>query len=313
MNLNLLSKASSVLVNTAAKQGLFLRAKSPTILLFGGIIGVGTGAYLMHRAGMKYEHIIQSYNLQLDKVHKVKDLVESGQLNPEGGYTEDDYNRDIFMIYYKRTFELVKIYFPAIAATAIGVACFIGSNRILDTRLAGMAAAYQALEKGFDYYRSNVIQKYGQDEDYKLKHGVTEETVTETVVDEETGKKKKVKAVKQHYNPLGVSQYARFFDEYSPRWGKTAQYNYAFLWTMQNAANDELRRKGTLFLNEVYDMLGIPRSKAGCVVGWAYDTNGDAYVDFDILNPRNADFVNGYERSVLLDFNVQGPIWNELQ
>ena len=75
-----------------------------------------------------------------------------------------------------------------------------------------------------------------------------------------------------------------------------------------------LRRKGHLYLNEVYDMLGIPRTKAGQIVGWIYDEEhpvGDNYVDFGIYDsnkPRVRDFVNGYERTVLLDFNVDGNI-----
>ena len=87
-----------------------------------------------------------------------------------------------------------------------------------------------------------------------------------------------------------------------------------FLRRQQDYANEKLRSKGHLFLNEVYDMLGIHRTKAGNVVGWIYDEKnpvGDNYVDFgiyDIHKEQNRDFVNGIERSILLDFNVDGPI-----
>ena len=69
-----------------------------------------------------------------------------------------------------------------------------------------------------------------------------------------------------------------------------------------------------MFLNDVYDALGIPRSKAGQVVGWIYDEknpNGDNFVDFgiyDLYKEGSRDFVNGYERTIWLDFNVDGPI-----
>ena len=62
-------------------------------------------------------------------------------------------------------------------------------------------------------------------------------------------------------------------------------------------------------------MLGIPKTKAGHVVGWIYDEKnpvGDNYVDFgiyDLYNERSRAFVNGYERTILLDFNVDGNIW----
>lgn len=73
-----------------------------------------------------------------------------------------------------------------------------------------------------------------------------------------------------------------------------------------------------MFLNDVYDMLGIPRTKAGQIVGWFYDPKnpnhkGDDYVDFglyDLYKEKTRDFVNGYEEVILLDFNVDGPIIN---
>lgn len=108
-----------------------------------------------------------------------------------------------------------------------------------------------------------------------------------------------------------ASYYARFFDEGCTGWTKDSEFNLIFLKQQQNYANELLRKKGHLFLNEVYDMLGIPRTKAGQMVGWIYNEKnpiGDNFVDFGINNARNKDFVNGYERIILLDFNVDGEI-----
>ena len=90
--------------------------------------------------------------------------------------------------------------------------------------------------------------------------------------------------------------------------------NRFFLLRQQDQANERLKARGYLFLNDVYEMLGIPKTKAGQIVGWVYDTNmpnGDNYVDFGIFNAYSEqarDFVNGYERTILLDFNVDGNI-----
>ena len=86
----------------------------------------------------------------------------------------------------------------------------------------------------------------------------------------------------------------------------------------ENYANDLLKTRGHLFLNEVYDMLGIPRTQAGQIVGWVYDEKnpvGDNFVDFGILDlydEKKREFVNGYERTILLDFNVDGEIFKIL-
>lgn len=110
-----------------------------------------------------------------------------------------------------------------------------------------------------------------------------------------------------------VSQYARFFDESCPGYNKDTELNLLFLKSQQAYANSLLKSRGHVFLNEVYDMLGFPRSKAGAVVGWIYKSEnptGDNYIDFGIFdgNDQSRSFVNGYERTILLDFNVDGNI-----
>ena len=110
-----------------------------------------------------------------------------------------------------------------------------------------------------------------------------------------------------------LSPYARFFDESSTQWSHNPEYNLMFLNAQQNYANDKLHAVGHLFLNEVYEMLGLPHTKAGSVVGWVMNKGGDNCVDFgiyDLHNQIKRAFVNGFEPSILLDFNVDGVIYD---
>ena len=140
----------------------------------------------------------------------------------------------------------------------------------------------------------------------------------EIVKDEKTGKEKVEKKTINIADPNEFSDYARFFDDGCTGWTKDPEYNLMFLKDQQRYANDLLKSKGYLFLNDVYDMLGIPRSKAGQCVGWIYDEKypvGDNFVDFgiyDINNEKARDFVNGCERTILLAFNVDGDILDML-
>lgn len=113
-----------------------------------------------------------------------------------------------------------------------------------------------------------------------------------------------------------ISPYARWFDRDCDNHRiRDSVYNLYFLRCQQNYANDKLRSRGYLFLNEVYDMIGIPRTRVGQVVGWVYDERnpvGDNFVDFGIYEDWNAAFVNGYTDRVLLDFNVDGNILDAL-
>lgn len=108
-----------------------------------------------------------------------------------------------------------------------------------------------------------------------------------------------------------VSCYAVWFDENCLGWSKHAELNKMFLLQQQNYMNEKLKAVGHVFLNEVYDCLGIPRTAVGQCVGWVYNVEnpvGDNFVDFDLYAERNANFINGYDRGLLLDFNVDGDI-----
>ena len=112
-----------------------------------------------------------------------------------------------------------------------------------------------------------------------------------------------------------VSPYARWFNEKCEAWTKNLESNKFYLLNRQTYANEMLKARGYLFLNDIYGILGIPRTKAGQVVGWVYDPNnpvGDNFVDFGLYATRNEDFINGYENSILLDFNVDGMILDRI-
>lgn len=114
------------------------------------------------------------------------------------------------------------------------------------------------------------------------------------------------------------SQYARVFDDGCTGWTRDAEYNLLFLRQQQTYANDLLKARGHVFLNEVYELLGIPKSKEGQIVGWVYEENnpiGDNHIDFGIYDCSTVaqrNFINGFERSVLLDFNVDGCILDRI-
>lgn len=127
---------------------------------------------------------------------------------------------------------------------------------------------------------------------------------------------KKLLVGTKEYHETYVSDYARFFDASCPDWSNDPECDLSYLKQQERYCNDLLQKKGYLFLNDVYDILGFPRTKIGQVVGWIYDEknpNGDNYVSFNIYNiPSNEDFINGYERTCLLDFNVDGEILSKI-
>ena len=302
------------IVNSATKTfhrvGFQIKKHSPEILLVTGITGVVTSAVMACKATTKVDAIIEESKKSIDMIHEG---MEAGNIC-DVEYTEEDGKKDLAIVYIQTGVKFAKLYGPSVLLGLTSIGCILASNNIIHKRNVALSAAYTAIDRSFKGYRSRVIERFGESMDRELRYNIKTQEVKETVVDEETGKKKTVKSTVSVVDPNTYSDYARFFDEYCAGWTKDAEYNLMFLRQQQNYANELLKSRGHLFLNEVYDMLGIDRTKAGNIVGWVYDEKhpvGDNFVDFGIYvldNEKARDFVNGRERSILLDFNVDGDI-----
>lgn len=294
----------------AAGQVLTVRKNSPTILFGVGLASMVGSTVMACRATLKLEEVLNDIESDKKKAELAKEMVDNGEVDTNVTYTQDEMNRDLTIISVRGVGKIVKLYAPSIILGGVGVVCLTRSHQILQQRNAALAAAYVAIERAFSTYRERVIEKYGEDEDRELYHGG--EMVD--IIDGDTGK-----VVSTLVAELGEpSGYARWFDEENPNWNKPPydDNNWLFLRTQQNWANDFLHARGHLFLNEVYSMLGLSHTTAGAAVGWLYDRdnkNGDNYIDFGCWDQKDGtrplDFHNGREDAILLDFNVDGPIW----
>lgn len=293
---------------TAHKIGFQLKKHSPEILAVAGTVGVVASTVMACKATTKLHDILEDSKNQVNQVHEV---LENKSI-PAEKYSEEDGKKDIAVIYTQTTLKVVKLYAPAVILGALSLTSILTSNKILRKRNVALAAAYTAVDKGFKEYRANVIERFGKDLDRELRFNVKAKEIEETVANE-NGEEETVKKVVNEAT-IGKSEYARFYDDGCKGWEKDPEYNLMFLRHVQDYLNDLLRSRGHVFLNEAYDQLGIPRTKAGAVVGWVYnekDPVGDNYIDFGIYDPKDEkarDFVNGYERVILLDFNVDGYI-----
>ncbi len=292
------------------KAGFQLKKHSPEILIVAGVAGAVTSAVMACKATTKLNDILEESKEQVDKIHEA---IEHPENLPEE-YTEEDGKKDLTIVYTQTAVKLLKLYGPSIVLGGLSITAILTSNNIMRKRNIAIAAAYTAVDKSFKDYRGRVVERFGKDLDRELRYNIKKEEVEETIVDEKTGKEKTIKKTIDVANE--VSEFAKFFDDGCTGWTKDPELNLAFLLKQQAFANDKLKANGYLYLNEVYDMLGIPRTKAGQIVGWIYDEKnpiGDNYVDFGIFDSnkvKNRDFVNGYERTILLDFNVDGNILN---
>lgn len=314
----IVNKASVIFSKTKFK----LQKHSPEILVVAGVIGTVVGAIMACKATTKVNSILESASSDIDAIH---DCMENKSLTED--YSEEEGKKELMAVYAQTAVKFVKLYAPSVLIGALSITSILASNNMLRKRNVALAAAYATIDEGFKKYRNRVIERFGEQVDRELKYNLKVKKFKEKEVDPETGKEKKVEKTAFVVNPSDISDYARFFEKYTvdedgnsivnPHWDENNEYNLMFLKAQESYANDLLRAKKRLFLNEVYEMLGLPRTKAGQIVGWVYDPDNpkaDSYVDFGIYsdNLSYSDYVNGFDPAILLDFNVDGNIWEKM-
>ena len=298
-----------IITKAATKVAMKARKNSPEILLVVGVAGIVLATVKACQASRKVDDIL---DLHTEALEGVKSTDENVEVEPK------EQRKAVALVYGHTALEMVRLYGPSVALGGASLLLIFKSHDILRKRNLALAAAYKAVDEAFKQYRKRVVEELGEVKDRHFRFGTNEESITVGEIGEDgKTKKKKVKeeVIDKDGNPLNrYSQYARFFDESCRAWEKNSEYNLKFLRITQSDFNDKLNARGHVFLNEVYDALGIPRTQAGAVVGWTKD-GGDGYIDFgiyDIWDSSKRDFVNGYEKVILLDFNVDGVIWDKI-
>lgn len=296
------------------------RKHSPEILAITGTIGVIVSGVMACKATTKVSSIVEETKDRVNEVH------EALNTYPEDTYSKEDSKKDLAIIYANTGVQFIKLYGPSVILGTLSLTGMLASNKILRKRNVALAAAYTTLDKGFKEYRSRVAERFGDAVENEILHNLKVTDVKQVVTDE-NGKEKKVTVSIPVSDGTTYSPYSRVFDEINPYWEKDAEMNRFFIERVQRMWNDTLiaRQGKPVFLNEVYESLGFEKTKAGQIVGWVYDPNNpdtDSYISFgitDIYTCNNKDaerkvaFINGYERSIMIDFNVDGNVWENMK
>jgi hypothetical protein len=281
---------------------LITKKQSPHIFFGLGLAGSVTSTVLACRATLNLHDTLEEIELDVRNIKKLRaeHLSRADESIEMEHYSPEQLNKDATYVYAKAVYKIGKLYGPAVGVGIVSVSLLTGAHVSLSRRNTALMAAYATVMKAYDDYRERIIQELGAERELDIRHAKIASNVTPD------GEEVKVN------DPNSWSPYARFFDEGSAHWEKNAEFNRLFVQCQQNYANELLRARGHVFLNEVYDSLGIDRSKAGAVVGWVISKTGDNFIDFGMYEAVNSQFINGWERSILLDFNVDGVIYDKI-
>ena len=296
--------------NMLNKTKLSVVKHGPQFMIIGGVAATVVGAVMACKATLKLSDILDESKDTLDKIH----MVENSH-NEE--YTEEDAVKDKTIVYVQTGVKLIKNYALPMAVMGAGITSILAGNKILKNRYAALTAAYATLDSSFKGYRERVKERFGEEVEREIRYNLQ---VEKHIVTDEDGNVTEKEVVIAPSDIDGYSPYAQFYDVGNYNWEEDLSARLLFLNAQQQYANDLLKSRGYLYLNEVYENLGLNKTKAGQVVGWIYDPEhndvGDNYVDFGIynVNRRNCiDFVNGDCEAILLDFNVDGNIWEKIR
>lgn len=292
MKLNTVTRA-------AFRQVLIAKKNSPRLFFAVGVVGVVGGAVLACKATLGLNDTLDEIKTDVQKVRDNK---------PTSNAVSDEvmshYYKELVHEYGLATYKITKLYAPAIVVGGISIAALTGSHVMLSRRNAALTAAYAAVAKSYEEYRDRVRDQLGEDREREIYHGAELQELED--IDG-----KKIKAFVVDANAL--APYSRLFDDSCPNWKKNAELNRLFIQCQESYANHRLQAYGHVFLNEVYDWLGLPRSPEGAVVGWVMDcSDGDAYINFGLFEAVNKDFIENWSLNALLDFNVHGIIYDKI-
>lgn len=283
------------------RQILLAKKNSPVLMFGAGVATAVASTVFACKATLKFEELVTE--AESDK----NQMREMALKQPER-YSKKDLDRDMHLMRVQTAVKVSRLYAPAVGLGLLSLGLLTGSHVTLTRRNAAITAAYAALDKGFREYRARVVNELGEDRDKEFRYG---SKIKEIVEEGEHGHE--VKSVK-HIAAHGYSIYARPFDKDNKHWSPHHFDNRMFIQTQQTWANDRLNAYGFLLLNDVYQSLGMDRTTPGSVVGWVKKKNltgGDGYISFGLEDDTEGihSFMVGDEKSIWLDFNVDGPVY----
>lgn len=296
-------------ITTAFYTGVARISKhAPTILSITASAGVIATGYLAWKAGTRFEDV------EGRDWDRRKECLKNADIIPDEDVPKiERKNRILFIL------DTVRTVAPAAIVGAATITMIYFSNSISKKRLAAMGAAYATLQTAFDGYKRTMVEALGKESvDKILKPKLPNVGKSAEEILSSDNKSDAANVSDAVINSLkALSPYARVIaEESSTCWDPNEDYTSQNLAAVQLWANRRLERKGHLFLNEVFDQLGLSRTREGAVVGWLKNGEGDNYVsfgDFDASIYRvPSDDYTRVDSNFIVDFNVDGVIWDRI-
>lgn len=271
----------------------FFGKKYAPELLLGGALVSGTACVVTaSKATLKAKNSVDAHKeRKLEIANKVdKEIITSEK-------AKDEMRKEIVKV----GLELAKEYAIPFSLYAATIGCVFGSYKVQKSRLQALSTTLAAMSAAY----SSLLMRLKNG----AENGLTAEEVLQgkfvcKVENEDGTVEELTTTVKNPYD----SPFRFRFDKYSTVWNPHHCSNETILMSELNWCNNLLQIQGYLFLNDVLDRLGIPRTKAGQILGWRTNGDGDGYIDFGVVDCATLTGAAYDDNAFELNFNVDGDI-----
>lgn len=301
-------KLPESITRTAGKVGLELTRKRPEILLATGLVLGVVSTVAACYATTKLEDTLKEEKEGLEKLHEV---IEDPERMKKLKYTERDAANDRIIFYSRMLVKAIKLYSPALISGGLGIVCILSGHKIIRERNAALAATAAGLNKALSDYRSRVSDAVGADVEKDIWCGIKKTVVEKNHIINPDGTEEILTEEVTQNDKTNKSPFSVIFDCRAKEWKSDPDDNFFLLRMKEKVLTDNLRINGYVFLNDVYDALGMPKTQYGNIYGWVYDdsrtVNEVSFGTYSMqLDEEGCSFVQ-------LDFNLDGDILsNEL-
>lgn len=155
-----------------------------------------------------------------------------------------------------------KPYIPAVAVGLGTIVCILSANGLNRKQQATITSAYVLLENAYKEYKNKLKDIYGEETDTEVRKAVAKDNYTG--------------------DPDVTDGKLLFYDEYSNRYFERTMEEVI---DAEYHLNREFILEGDVKLNKFYELLGLPGTELGAVVGWDCESAaaffGYQWIDFE--------------------------------
>lgn len=238
---------------------------SPLILTVTGVIGIGATAVLAYKSRSRVEAIIEEVEETRKDEERINELIDLQDRLTDEEETELSYLQENYVPVSKAL--VIRDLAGAVALPVVtgvaSLACVTLSWYIMNNRLLTVSGALATATAEHVYYKRKVADRFGEEVERELS------TPVHKVEAEYTDEKGKKKTGEVNVKDTLESLEGRWFDESMEYTADDFSYNKAFVEAVAEKLGVQFMNRGSLTLNQVYDALGFPRSRAGALMGWS--------------------------------------------